>query len=74
MLSHKRPFSIDKVEGENLAKLVELIACKFKRGTGTESDPFRTIYQLWTKDGELVAENDSGRNAAIAGPAFSYLE
>ena len=28
------------------------------RGDGTENNPYRRVLQVWTKDGELIAEND----------------
>ncbi len=40
-------------------KLEEVILCsKERRGKGTEADPIRIIHQVYTKDGNLIAEND----------------
>lgn len=47
-----------------------IITTLLRRGKGTEDDPMRVIKQIWTLDGELIAEvdewkmwskNDSGR-------------
>jgi len=40
-------------------KIVELIQTFERRGIGKEDDPVRLVKQLWTKDGRLIAENDS---------------
>jgi len=41
-----------------MTKIIELIYTEDRRGRGTEEDPSRYVYQLWTKDGKLVAEDD----------------
>lgn len=41
-----------------MAKIIELIETEDRRGTGTDKDPMRLVSQLWTKDGQLVAEYD----------------
>lgn len=28
------------------------------RGSGTNEDPYRRVVQVWSKDGNLIAEND----------------
>lgn len=41
-------------------KLIQAIYCtKEKRGTGTESDPVRSIVEIFDVDGNLLAEDDS---------------
>lgn len=30
------------------------------RGNGTDINPYRTVTQVWDKDGQLIAENDYG--------------
>lgn len=40
------------------AKLIEVIETTDYRGDGTEADPYRSVVQYWTKDGQLLAEND----------------
>lgn len=40
------------------ALIVEHISMVVKVGQGTPEDPIRYAYQLWTKDGVLVAEFD----------------
>lgn len=42
-----------------LVELVEVIHVKAARGSGTEKDPVRIVHQYWSKDGVLLAENDS---------------
>lgn len=43
-----------------MAKIIELIYSDEKRrGEGTNKDPIRIVYQLFSKDGQLVAEYDS---------------
>ncbi len=42
-----------------MARIVELIlTTELTRGAGKEGDPIRAVPQLWTKNGELVAEHD----------------
>ncbi len=43
-----------------MARLVEVIATSECRGEGTEQNRYRTVTQLWTKDGNLIAESDTG--------------
>ena len=40
-------------------RIVELIYTEDRRGEGVKDDPARMVQQLWTKDGTLVAEQDS---------------
>lgn len=42
-----------------MAKLIEVIATSSTRGKGTEADPVRKVYELWRKDGALLASRDS---------------
>lgn len=41
-----------------MAKIVRLILTEELRGAGTKADPFRRICQLYSLDGNLVAEVD----------------
>ena len=41
-----------------MARIVQFIHAETHRGAGSKTDPYRTIQQLWTKDGYLVAEYD----------------
>lgn len=41
-----------------MAKIIELILSETNRGVGKESDPYRSVTQIWTKDGNLVVEHD----------------
>jgi hypothetical protein len=41
-----------------VARIIELIESERTAGAGREEDPVRRVYQLWTKDGQLVAESD----------------
>lgn len=57
-----------------MTRIVELILTDFCRGRGTTEDVCRTVYQLWTKDGRLVAESDHGPSGGrIAGDAASFV-
>ncbi len=47
-----------------MARIVELILTDICKGSGTPTDIYRTVYQLWTKDGKLVAESDTGPTMA----------
>lgn len=40
-----------------MAKVIQVIESTTMRGNGRD-DPFRTILQLWTLEGELLAEDD----------------
>lgn len=41
------------------ARLVEVIEVKTAKGEGTDKDPMRIITEYWSKDGKLLAVNDS---------------
>jgi len=41
-----------------MTKIIELIETTEKRGKGIEGDPIRLVYQLFTKEGKLVFEDD----------------
>lgn len=43
---------------KTMAKIIELILTEERRGLGKEDDPVRLVTQLFTKEGELVAEKD----------------
>jgi hypothetical protein len=40
-------------------EIVEVIFVSTSRGDGTPSNPLRSVYQYWSKDGRLLADNDS---------------
>ena len=48
----------DRVGNGLMAKIVELIFVISSRGSGEAHSPYRSIYELWTKDGGCVAEYD----------------
>lgn len=57
-----------------MARIVELIVTDVCRGKGTTDDVCRTVYQLWTKDGRLVAESDHGPSGGrVVGDAASFV-
>lgn len=39
-----------------MARIIEVIETYERRGLGTEKDPVRKVYQLWSKDGKLIHE------------------
>lgn len=41
-----------------MTRIIEVIETYEKRGRGTTEDPVRKVYQLWTKEGKLIFEND----------------
>ncbi len=41
-----------------MTKIIEVIETTENRGTGINGSVFRTVYQLWTKEGELIFERD----------------
>ena len=41
-----------------MTRIIEVIETYEKRGRGTMEDPVRKVYQLWTKEGKLIFEND----------------
>lgn len=52
-------------------KLIEVIQAYVTQGRGTPDNPYRTVTQFWSKDGELLAENDphpSSSQSVIGGP------
>ena len=42
-----------------MTKIIEVIETYEKRGRGIDEDPVRRVYQLWTKEGVLIFEDDS---------------
>ncbi len=40
-----------------MTKLIEVIETYEKRGLGTDDNPVRKVYQLWSKDGILIHED-----------------
>ncbi len=45
---------------QDTVKCEEVIICFNKRlGKGTEDDPVRIVLQVFTKDGEIIAERDA---------------
>ena len=49
-----------KVEAKSRsARLVEVVEVKTPKGEGTDKDPMRIITEYWSKDGQLLAVNDS---------------
>lgn len=41
-----------------MAHIVQLIYCEQATGDGTAENPFRPLPQLWTLDGQLIAQVD----------------
>ncbi len=39
-------------------RIIEVIETYVRRGTGIENDPIRNIYQLWSKEGKLIYEEE----------------
>ena len=46
-----------------MSRIIEVIETFESRGKGTIGDPYRRVYQLWTKDGKLIFERDRYKNA-----------
>lgn len=44
--------------GTDAAKVIQVIETISLRGSGTEDDPTRAVKQLWSFDGDLIAESD----------------
>lgn len=44
--------------GTDGARVISVIRTKALRGSGTEDDPCRTVFQYWSLEGSLLAEND----------------
>lgn len=53
-----------------MAKIVELILTENRVGRGTEEDPVRINLELWTKEGQIVADHDFTKNTV----AYCNLE
>lgn len=51
-----------------MARIITLIYTEERVGIGTHDDPVRLRPQLWTKDGELIAELDSHDNKSFFTP------
>ncbi len=55
-----------------MAHIVELIYTTEYRGMGTEKDPARTVQQLYTKSGYIVAEHDPATDKSWFSPHNSH--
>jgi len=51
---HVKPLN-ERIEG---ASVIQVVAVKFLRGTGTKDDVVRRVCRYYTLDGELLAEKD----------------
>ena len=47
-----------ELETPRKVELLEVIHTVALRGSGTPENPVRIVHQYWSKDGELLAEND----------------
>ena len=57
------------------ARTTEVIETISIRGEGIDStDPVREVFQYWTKDGELLAENDSCSPDKLRGRPMEHRE
>ncbi|HDY66236.1 MAG TPA: carboxypeptidase [Candidatus Scalindua sp.] len=56
-----------------ITKIVELIITTEKMGEGTENDLIRYVYQLFTKDGRLIAENDPEKKEKFVSDEITTL-
>lgn len=50
---------MNRLNGPNSIKVINVIEVKAKRGLGIEKDPVREITQYWDMDGNFLAERDS---------------
>lgn len=50
-----------KPRGTDSAKVIQVIETRALRGSGTEEDMCRIVFQYWDFDGNLLAENDPCR-------------
>lgn len=50
---------MNRLNGPNSVKVINVIEVKAKRGLGIEKDPVREITQYWDMDGNFLAERDS---------------
>ncbi|WP_075678534.1 hypothetical protein [Roseburia sp. 831b] len=46
-------------DGTEIAKVIQVIETKAKRGIGTKKDPVREVTQYWDFDGNFLAEMDA---------------
>lgn len=57
-----------------MAKVIEVIFTRDRRGIGTEQDPVRLVEQLWTLDGKLICEWDHHTSQPRTGPGWEQLQ
>lgn len=50
--------AVDHVTTPPEARVVEVIEVRFLRGSGVAPDPVRIVTAYYSKDGEILAEND----------------
>jgi len=48
-------------EGPREVRCEHVILARFLRGKGVESDPIRSVTQVWSHQGHLIAEDDPVR-------------
>ena len=48
----------NRLGGTEAAEVMQVIKTVAKRGSGTDYDPVRTVVQIWSLDGEFIAEDD----------------
>lgn len=49
---------MERQNGTDCARVVQVIETVSKRGIGTEKEPARVVTQYWDFEGNLLAEND----------------
>lgn len=49
---------MQKYSGVDSVQMVQVIETKSQRGSGSDANPYRTVTQYWSPDGEFLAEND----------------
>ena len=49
---------MNRADGANSAKVIQVIETTAKRGLGTEKDPVRIVTQYWDLNGQFLAESD----------------
>lgn len=60
-------FDIDTVQAQEV-----IICTKARRGKGVTLDPIRVITEVFTKDGQLIAEHDPSPNTFTADEVLRF--
>ena len=63
-----------RLDGCRGAKLMQVIITTALRGAGHMLSPFRVVTQVWTAEGELIAEHDPMPGGVQHGEVYAFVD